>query len=181
MSTKQILAQHALWVSSDGTDGARANLAGANLAGANLARANLEGANLAGANLYGANLYSANLARANLAGANLYSANSARANLAGANLYSAKLEGANLYGAKLEGVKGDLTHIKTILCDTYPVTYTSEVIQIGCQCHKIEEWWEFDDAQIRKMDGAKSLDWWRVWKPILQQIIAASPAIATGA
>jgi hypothetical protein len=29
------------------------------------------------------------------------------------------------------------------------------------------------------MDG-RALDWWRVWKPILKQIIEASPATPTG-
>ena len=53
-------------------------------------------------------------------------------------------------------------------------------MQIGCQLHKIEDWWGFNDTQILEMDGEKALDWWRVWKPILQQITEASPAIATG-
>jgi hypothetical protein len=117
------------------------------------------------ASLYGANLTRANLTRANLYGANLY----------GANLYGANLTHANLYGAS-----GNLNHLKSVFCDTYPVTYTAEVMQIGCQRHKLEDWWNFDDKRILEMDGKQALKFWRIWKPILQQIIATSPATATG-
>ena len=97
-----------------------------------------------------------------------------RANLTLANLY-----GANLNGANLNGASGNLNNLKSVFCDTYPVTYTAEVMQIGCQCHKLEDWWSFDDARIIEMEGKTALKWWRTWKPILQQIIATSPANAT--
>ena len=57
----QILAQHQLWIETNGVQGERAHLEGADL----------EGANLAGANLTRANLTRANLTRAYLGGANL--------------------------------------------------------------------------------------------------------------
>lgn len=62
--------------------------------------------------------------------------------------------------------------------DSYMVAYTADTMQIGCQTHPINRWWSFDDAQITAMDD-DALEWWRVWKPILQQIIAASPAEPT--
>ena len=88
----------------------------------------------------------------------------------------ANLTRANLEGANLEGTIGNLSHLKSVFCETYLVTYTAEVMQIGCQRHKIENWWRFDDDIIIAMDGKRALKWWRIWKPILQQIIAASPA-----
>ena len=97
-----------------------------------------------------------------------------RANLTHANLACANLDSVNLYGAS-----GNLNNLKSVFCDTYPVTYTAEVMQIGCQCHKLEDWWSFDDARIIEMEGKTALNWWRTWKPILQQIIATSPANAT--
>ena len=188
---------------------ARANLYSANLAGANLAGADLYGANLSDANLYGANLayanlYSANLAGANLAhanlidasliDANLYGANLAGANLAGADLADANLAYAYLYGANLEGANlayanleecssywsaiGNRSELKSMQCDTYDVTYTATRMQIGCQLHLISEWWGFDDDEISAMDSG-ALEWWRIWKPILQQIISISPAKST--
>ena len=210
MNINQIIEKHALWLDTAGEEGSRANLTGADLRGADLTDANLTYANLTGADLplanltgayltcadlTGANLYSANLIRANLTrakligakltganlyGANLDSANLIRANLTRANLDSANLTGANLTGAKLYRAIGNLTHLKSIFCETYHVTYTAELMQIGCQRHKLEDWWNFDDASIIAMGGEEALNLWIIWKPILQQIIAASPATATG-
>ena len=179
MNISQIIEQHALWLDTGGKEGSRANLTHANLAcvnlcGANLTRANLYGANLTRANLACVNLRGANLDSANLYGANLCGANLTRANLCGANLTRANLDSVNL-----DGASGNLNNLKSVFCDTYPVTYTAEVMQIGCQCHKLEDWWSFDDARIIEMEGKTALKWWRTWKPILQQIIATSPANAT--
>ena len=169
MDIKQIIEQHALWLNTGGKEGSRANLT----------HANLTCANLCGVNLTRANLTRANLTRANLTRANLDWANLCGANLNDANLTHANLDGVNLHGANLNGASGNLNNLKSVFCDTYPVTYTAEVMQIGCQCHKLEDWWSFDDARIIEMEGKTALKWWRTWKPILQQIIATSPANAT--
>ena len=129
-------------------------LNGANLDGANLGRANLYGANLRDANLYGANLNGANLGRANL-------------------------DRANLDRANLNGASGVNDHIKCIQIDTYPITYTSEVMQIGCQRHGLTEWAEFSDAQIRAMDGVKALEWWGKYSAWIFATIALCPAKPT--
>jgi transcriptional regulator len=60
--------------------------------------------------------------------------------------------------------------------ETWSVVYTSKIMSIGCQQHKICEWWKFTDEQISAMDN-KALSWWKKWKPILQQIIEISPAV----
>lgn len=102
-----------------------------------------------------------------------------RANLRGAYLEGANLRGANLEGAYLWGCSGNLKHMKSVFCEQYMVTYTADVLQIGCQRHPIAEWWEFDDKRILEMDGKTALKWWRVWKPILKQIIEVSPCEPT--
>jgi len=107
-------------------------------------------------------------------GANLMGANLRDANLRGANLRDANLRGANLMGCN-----GNLKHMKSVFCEQYPVTYTVDVMQIACQRHSIAEWWEFDDKRILEMDGKTALKWWRIWKPILKQIIEASPCEPT--
>ena len=160
MDINKILKQHAAWLYRDSEYGERANLRDANLMGANLMGANLMGANLRDANLMGANLIDANLMGANLMGANLRDAN---------------LMGANLIDANLMDCNGNLKHMKSVFCEQYPVTYTVDVMQIGCQRHSIAEWWEFDDKRILEMDGKTALKWWRIWKPILKQVIEASP------
>jgi len=165
----EILGKHRSWL-LDEEGGERADLRGAYLSGAYLSGAYLSGANLSDANLSGANLSDANLSDANLSDANL----------SGANLSGANLRGANLRGVReLWGASGNCREIKAIQCDHWPVTYTAERMQIGCQFHTLAEWWAFTDEEIGRMDG-KALDWWKVWKPILQNIITLAPALPGG-
>ncbi|HFQ2795018.1 TPA: pentapeptide repeat-containing protein [Pseudomonas aeruginosa] len=118
-----------------------------------------------------------------------------RADLSGAYLSAAILRGADLSGADLSGADlseailrkmtsmngliGNLREVKSIQLDVWPVTYTATHMQIGCQQHLISEWWDFDEETISSMDQ-DALAWWVVWKPILQQIIQASPAQPSG-
>lgn len=170
----------------------RTNLRGANLSGADLSccdlsDSNLRGANLSGGLLYGANLRSANLRAAFLDGAALESAdlcfaslnyaNLSGASLAGADLRWTSLMGANLSDIRsLSGAVGNMVQIKSVYCDRWSVNYTTEHMQIGCQFHRIDQWWGFSDAEISKM-ASDALSWWKVWKPILKNIIEASPAV----
>jgi uncharacterized protein YjbI with pentapeptide repeats len=151
----------------------------ANLRYANLSGADLSGANLSGADLRGANLSGANLSGADLRGADLRGANLSGADLRGANLSGANLSGADLRGADLRGAHGVNPYVKCIQIDTYAIAYTSDVLQIGCQRHAIQDWAEFTDAQIRVMDGVKALEWWRKYKDWVFQTIALCPATPT--
>jgi uncharacterized protein YjbI with pentapeptide repeats len=109
--------------------------------------------------------------------ANLLDANLLDANLRGANLRGANLRGANLRGADLLGCVGERCFIKSIFAsDVYPITYTKNILQIGCERHEIEEWWSFDDRRILEMDGRKALKFWREWKDTIRAIIENSPA-----
>jgi len=143
------------------------------------ARANLAGANLADAYLAGANLAGANLADAYLAGANLAGANLAGAYLAGANLAGANLAGAYLADASLNGLCGLNDWIKCIQVEDWPISYTSEIMQIGCQRHSFDAWRNFSDAAIRAMDGRRALTFWKKWKSVIFQIIEMAPAMPT--
>ena len=111
--------------------------------------------------------------RANLTRANLYGAN-----LTDANLARAILTGVDLADANLTNLLGNMKHIKTVQTDKYLVTYTTRVLQIGCKKHSIEEWKNFDDETILKMDSG-ALEWWAKWKPIIMQIIEMSPCEPT--
>ena len=180
----EILENHNLWTFNG--KGERANLTGAYLVGvdfadANLMRAYLADANLADANLAGVDLRRANLAGADLTGANLRRADLMDANLAGAKLTGAYLTGANLAGANLAdadltGVAGNMRQIKSLFLEAYPVAYTSEYLQIGCERHTIMEWWEFDDDRIEEMDGEKALIFWAKYRDFIRQAIELSPA-----
>ena len=87
---------------------------------------------------------------------------------------------ANLRGANLRGAVGNLEQMKSIFLDEYPITYTAEVMQIGCKRYKINDWWQFDDEQILKMDGKRALKFWRKYKEFIKQAIELSPATPTG-
>ena len=158
-----IIKSHGEWLTG-GVGGACADLRDADLRWADLRGADLRGADLSGADLSGAYLSDANLSGAYLIGA---------------NLRDADLSGADLSDASLL-CTGNMRNIKTIQADRWAVGYTHDTMQIGCQRHMIAEWFEFSDEDIASMDDG-ALDWWRVWKPILQSIIAASPAEPTGA
>ena len=102
-----------------------------------------------------------------------------RADLRGAYLRGANLGDANLSGAYLSGATGNLKELKSVFVETWPITYTADVMQIGCERHTIDAWWNFDDERIANMDP-QALAWWKKWKPVLQQIIKDSPALPTG-
>ena len=144
---------------------------GANLCGANLRGADLRGANLCGANLYGADLRDANLCDADLRGADLR----------GADLSGADLSGADLSGADLNGVCGLNDWIKNIQIEAWPISYTSEIMQIGCQRHPLDAWRNFSDAEIRAMDGRKALTFWHKWRETIFKVIEMAPAQPTKA
>jgi len=101
-----------------------------------------------------------------------------RANLRGANLRDANLRDADLRGANLLGANGNLKEMKSIFLDRWPVTYTTDRIQIGCQNNSIEEWRGFDDEKIADMDE-DALKWWHKWKDFIFQAIEMSPSNPT--
>jgi hypothetical protein len=108
-------------------------------------------------------------------------ANLSRANLSRVDLSGANLSGANLSGANLSRAIGDAIYIKSIFLDAYPITYTSDILQIGCQSHPISEWREFRTNQIRHMDGQEAVDFWTKYKDFIFKAIEISPALPTGA
>lgn len=194
MNIQDILANHKLWL-EDSNTGKRADLGGAdlgdanlryaNLVDANLRYANLRYANLRGADLRDANLRGANLRDADLGGANLRSTDLHYANLRSADLHDANLEGANLRYADLSGADlgganlrgadlnyaiGNNKEIKSLQIGNYLVTYTKEVIQIGCQNNTIAQWENFTDLEILDMDGETALNWWNLNKHIILEL-----------
>jgi hypothetical protein len=157
------LKLHQLYLKNQGgerLDLEGADLTGANLIGADLRRANFKDANLTGADFTGANLISADLTGANLRFANLISA----------DLRFADLTGANFIDASFIRCIGNEKEIKTIQTSKYWIVYTKDVMQIGCENYAIEKWFNFTDLDIEVM-AEDALEWWKLWKPILKQII----------
>jgi uncharacterized protein YjbI with pentapeptide repeats len=110
-----VIEDHAVWLSSGGTAGRRADLRGQNLKFADLRGLDLSSALLSGANLERADLTGADLREAVMVGAKcdlavLTDADLSKAVMAGASLGHADLTRAILTGANLQRVAGKLVN-----------------------------------------------------------------------
>jgi len=101
------------------------------------------------------------------------------ANLRDAHLRGAYLRGANLRDANLSGANGINDYVKCIQIERYSITYTADILQIGCKRHLISEWADFDDHRIAEMDGKGALKFWRKYKAWIFQTIEMCPAKPT--
>jgi len=108
-------------------------------------------------------LNEANLNEANLNEANLNEANLHEANLNEANLYRANLYRANLYKANLHGTIGNMREVCSMQIEDFPITFTKDVLQIGCKNYTHEQWRAFTDDEIFVMHG-QALPFWKKWK-----------------
>jgi hypothetical protein len=61
---------------------------------------------------------------------------------------------------------GNLYEICTLLLETYPISFTSEVLQIGCKNYKHRQWIEFTDDEINIMD-VNALAFWKKYKSFI--------------
>jgi len=82
-----------------------------------------------------------------------------------------------LTGADLLFVSGNQNEIRSIMIsNVYPISYTSSVIQIGCEQHRIEDWWTFDDRRILAMGGKQALKFWCKYRDLIRQVVICAPA-----
>ena len=142
------------------------NLEYSDLANADLRYSNVEYSNLRYSNLANANLEYSNLRYSNLANANLANADLENAKLGNAYLEKANLEKANLENTNLRYAIGNMKEIRSMQVERYHIVYTSKMLCIGCMQYPIEEWENFSDDQIRKMDKG-ALDFWKKWKEFI--------------
>lgn len=100
-----------------------------------------------------------------------------KCNLKLSSLSRSKLAGAVFVDSDLNGVVGNGKQLITISSERWPIAYTETHLQIACERHTIEEWWDFTDDQIAAM-SKHALTWWKNWKPILKKAIEDNPAKA---
>ena len=180
----EILKFHKMWLNSE-QGGKRADLRRSVLTGANLRDADLRDALLIGANLRrsvltGADLRDAFLTGANLTGADLTGADLRYADLTDANLTGADLRYADLRrsvlrrsvltGAYLRDCIGNNKEIKSLQIGTYLISYTKDILTIGCQSHTLDKWKAFTDHEISEMDEY-ALEWWKLNKDIVIELV----------
>jgi len=147
---EEILAQHKLWMQSNG--GSRADLRRADLR-----RADLRWADLRRADLRWADLSGADLRWADLSGADLRWADLTDADLRGADLSRADLSGADLIVMQL---------------NQYQVFVQKEFTRIGCEYHKNEEWQKWGPTDVKHM-AHDAEAFWTPYKPVVCAAIAA--------
>jgi len=64
-------------------------------------------------------------------------------------------------------VIGDGLKIKTLTLPKYKVVIIGDKIQIGCKKYTFNEWFNFTDEHISKMDEG-ALWWWNKWKEVIK-------------
>ena len=187
----EILAKHKKWLNGE-EGGERANLISADLSHASLSHADLSYADLSYANLRCASMSYASLSHADMSYANLISADLSHASLSHADLSYADLSYADLRYASLSYAslshaslshadlsRADLRYAdlrflhsadgKVLACmnaGKYHVVLSKDKIAIGCKFYTVEQWRDFDDDKISRMDY-DALEWWKQWKELV--------------
>jgi hypothetical protein len=163
-----------------GADLSNADLSGADLSNADLSNADLSNADLSNADLSNADLRDAILRNANLRDADmrdaiLRNADLSNADMRDADLSNGDLSNADLSGADLRDATGNMCEIKSAQFDRWVVTWSADVIAIGCQQHAIKKWRNADPRWIAAMD-IDATDWWSRYGSLVIQLIDVSPA-----
>ena len=164
MDIKETLAKHQEWLLGS-SKGRCADLSYADLSYADLSYADLSYANLSYADLSYADLKGADLSYADLSYADL-----SRANLSYANLSYANLSYANLSSANLRDTIGNGREIKSLQIGTYNISYTKDIISIGCKTYTLEQWKNFTDVEIDNMNS-EALKWWKLNKELIITLV----------
>ncbi len=94
-----------------------------------------------------------------------------RLDLSDANLSGANLRGANLRYANFRYCTGNNKEVKSLQLGTYLVSYTKDILNIGCQSHRHSSWKSFNTYDILNMDRETALDWWNLNKHIIFDLI----------
>lgn len=90
-----------------------------------------------------------------------------------ANLSDTDLSDADLSDADLIGAVGNKKELRTMQIETYSISFTKDVLQIGCKRFLIEDWKIFNDEEINNMDN-QALSFWNKWKDFIFQAIELS-------
>lgn len=71
---------------------------------------------------------------------------------------------------EISDVRGFKSQPVRIMGLFWTITFDDTDMQIGCQKHSIEEWKNFDDITIEKMNG-RAKEFWSLWKEVLFRVI----------
>lgn len=171
MKTIKELIEAKDWVALQNMDLSCADFRETDLSGAMINNADFSWSDFRGINLSGVILSNSDLSNSDFRYAILRDANFIGTDLRGANLHGTDLSGVNLSGANINDVNlhntvGNGKEIKSMQIETYRITWTKDVLQIGCKQYTIKEWKNFTDDEISEID-AGALDWWEKYKTFI--------------
>jgi len=118
------------------------NLNKASFKNAILGNANFEYTNLQNTNFSNADLRSSIMINLDLKGVNFSGANLGGVNFSNSDLTGANFKGANIQNVKFDNTKLDKTGIIIIKASNHDIIYFEGKLQIGCEHHNIEHWFE---------------------------------------
>ena len=153
--------------------------------GKDLRMVNFQRSILLGSKFKGSDLSMASFSGCFMANSDLSQCNLALANLSHANLFQVNLDNTNLTGVRLQGTVGNMKQVKSMHLETYPVTYTKDIISVGCwqmpiyvwSCMNNDKLWEYIPPDVRAHFVKDfDFDWWDKWKETIFKIIDMSPA-----
>ena len=127
------------------------------------------------------NFYDANCQYAQFTGASLVQASFDKADLLATNFFNATISCADFQQADIRYAIFWGTNIMTALFPfkvmflyhyNWPIFICADTIRIGCQCHTIKQWKDFNAEQIENM-GDEALSFWRWHKYEILEIACA--------
>lgn len=176
---EKVIADHKLWLyGKGGKRGELRNhdLSGYNFSNCDLNRFDFNGCRLCCTNFTGASLREADFSHADLTLAKMHGSIIDRAICVDTVWQDVDLDSV----ISMWKCIGDGRYIKSIqISDDYPITYTHNYLQIGCQKKLIKDWFNLDTKYIAEMYGKTSATYWAMWKETLRTLIKKSPAMPT--
>ena len=145
----------------------------------------MSGALLEGANVFNCDFTGANLTGVIAAGGHFMNCNFTDTIFKNANFTNTRFTDCTFENTDLWGVTGNAHQIITLQIGKRTVVYTDKMLQLSCKQYPLETVWEMTDDEVlhsfrgKEYDGQReqNLEWWRTWKPLLQQIITENPAL----
>lgn len=98
-----------------------------------------------------------------------------KASLENSSLIYSDLRGTSLKDVDLDTVNfrcvvGNSKEIKSLQIHNYQISYSKNILNIGCESHPIQDWIDFSDRQINRMD-AHALTFWKQYKDIILTLV----------
>lgn len=138
-----------------------------------LNEANLDNLNLSGLNFNDAFIKDASFKNADLSGISSKNATFIHCDFSGANFnfcnfLNTEFENCILDNISLRDCIGDMKHIFTIAIDTYVMTFTKTMMNLGCNAKSIEEWRKLN---FKDLEDEEQSWLFECYKDIIFQII----------